>query len=172
VSLPFVVSSPFRLLSITHRGAACCAEPLLRPRGQSGDSERVKGGRGGDGGDAAAPGEQRRRAAVALVSGCVTCVVCNVCVFECVFLRSPCVLNMCDIGLICLLLSRSKVVYQPFVTNRFIFVFSPIVPFLTVLSYNRYAVAALAEYRPLVLQLGEQDVCAAAVTSLVRCVFK
>lgn len=36
------------------------------------------------------------------------------------------------------------------------------------LSSNRYAVAALAEYRPLVLQLGEQDVCAAAVTSLVR----
>lgn len=35
---------------------------------------------------------------------------------------------------------------------------------------NRYAVAALAEYRPLVLQLGEEDVCAAAVASITRSV--
>ena len=32
----------------------------------------------------------------------------------------------------------------------------------------RYAVAALAEYRPLVLQLGEEEVCSAAVASLTR----
>lgn len=32
----------------------------------------------------------------------------------------------------------------------------------------RYAVAALAEYRPLVLQLGEEDVCVAAVASITR----
>jgi hypothetical protein len=32
----------------------------------------------------------------------------------------------------------------------------------------RYAVAALAEYRPLVLQLGEEDVCVAAVASITK----
>ena len=59
-------------------------------------------------------------------------------------------------------MASNSALYQLFISHIHIYFFC-----LT----NRYAVAALAEYRPLVLQLGEQDVCAAAVTSLVRCVF-
>jgi hypothetical protein len=41
--------------------------------------------------------------------------------------------------------------------------------FPVVMSWrNRYAVAALSEYRPIVLQLGEAGVCAAAVASMKR----
>ena len=39
---------------------------------------------------------------------------------------------------------------------------------MSIARCNRYAIAGLAEYRPLVLQLGDEDVSQAAVTSITK----